>query len=148
MEENFENFLTNYFGPGYGEEIFGKWGSVIDEIRLYFEDDAVGGWSSCYFKFTWNDETRKNDANLRIFDLLLKIDIKNGADISKIVLLLCHVGAFEAVRVRESYFHYQNVPYLSYYYYVNKNSISTDIICTHEIEILEVNFHYKNFLSN
>ena len=101
MEENFENFLTNYFGPGYGEEISGKWESVFVEQRLYFEDGAVGGWSSYYCKLTWNDETLENDANLEIFDLLLKIDIKNGADLSKIVLSLCHNGAFEAVTVKK-----------------------------------------------
>ena len=101
MEENFENFLTNYFGPGYGEEISGKWESVFVEQRLYFEDGAVGGWSSYYCKTTWNESTLENDADLEIFDLLFEIDIKNGADESKIVGSLCQFGAFEAVKVRE-----------------------------------------------
>ena len=67
---------------------------------MYFEDGNVGGYSSWYCSKTWNDETLENEADLEIFDLLLKIDIKNGADTSKIVLWLCNYGAFEAVKVR------------------------------------------------
>ena len=52
---------------------------------------------------TWNDETLENDADLEIFDLLLKIDIKNGADTPKIVDWLCTYGAFAAVKVRKIY---------------------------------------------
>ena len=102
MKENFKNFLTNYFGPGYGEEISGKWESVFVEQRLYFEDGAVGGWSSYYCKTTWNESTLENEADLEIFDLLLKIDIKNGAEPTKIVFWLCGYGAFEVVKVRKS----------------------------------------------
>ena len=68
---------------------------------MYFEDGQPGGWSSFYCSETWNDETLENDADLEIFDLLLKIDNKNGADTSKIVLFLCGYGAFEAVKVRK-----------------------------------------------
>ena len=102
MEESFENFLSNYFGTDYDEEISEKSEAVIYEIETYFKDDCVGGWSSWYCKGTWNDENLENDADLQIFDLLLKIDIQNGADTSKIVLSLCFFGAFEAVKVRES----------------------------------------------
>ena len=101
MEENFENFLSNYFGTGYGEEISGKWEAFIYEIETNFKDGHVGGYSSYYCKVTWNDETLENDADLEIFDLLLKIDIKNGADSSKIVQGLCKDGAFEAVKVKK-----------------------------------------------
>ena len=73
---------------------------TIIEIDTYFKDGRVGGWSSFYCKKTWNDSTLENDANLEIFDLLLKMDIKNGADTSKIVDSLCLTGAFEAVKVR------------------------------------------------
>ena len=74
---------------------------IIREIDLYFEDVDVGGWSSYYCSKTWNDETLENDADLEIFDLLLKIDIKNGADHSKIVWNLYFHGAFEAVKVKK-----------------------------------------------
>ena len=53
-----------------------------------------------YCKKTWNDSTLENDADLEIFDLLLKIDIQNGVDSYKIVRNLCFYGAFEAVKVR------------------------------------------------
>ena len=113
MEENFENFLSNYFGASYDEEFSEKWRAVIFEIELCFKDVKIGGWSSCYCKETWNDETLENEADLEIFDLLLKIDIKNGADTSKIVLYLCMFGAFEAVKVRKSQFDFKNVPYFN-----------------------------------
>ena len=100
-KEKFDSFLSNYFGANYDKKISEKWRDIIRESERYFQDGAVGGWSSYYCKLTWNDETLENDANLEIFDLLLKIDIKNGADLSKIVLSLCHNGAFEAVTVKK-----------------------------------------------
>ena len=111
LEENFESFLSNYFGATYYEEVSENWGSVISEIRLYFDDGKVGGYSSWYCKNTWIDSTLENDANLEIFDLLLKIDTQNGADTSKIFECLCYYGAFEAVKVRKSWFGFQNVQY-------------------------------------
>ena len=111
MENKLKRFLSNYFGASYDEEVSEKWAAVIIEIRLYFEDGKLGGWSSFYCKVTWNDETLENEADLEIFDLLLKIDIKNGADTSKIVQNFCFNGAFEAVKVRKSWFDYQNVQY-------------------------------------
>ena len=101
FKEKFENYLLNYFGENYDGRIFKKCAAVIFEIDIYFKDGYVGGWSSCYCKATWNDSTLKNDANLEIFDLLLKIDIENGADTSKIVESLCSNCAFEAVKVRK-----------------------------------------------
>ena len=101
MKEKFGSFLSNYFGAGYDEEYSEKWDAVIIEIRMYFEVGKVGGWSSLYCKETWNDETLENDADLEIFELFLKIDIKNGADTSKIVKSLCNFGAFEAVKVKK-----------------------------------------------
>ena len=102
MEENFKIFLSNYFGDSYDEEVSEKWEVVIDEIEMYFKDGYVRGWSSGYCWRTWNDETLENEADLEIFDLLLKIDIKNGADKSKIVQNLCKDGAFEAVKVKKN----------------------------------------------
>ena len=99
MEEKFESFLSNYFGAGYDKEVYGKWGSIIFEIKLYLKQGWVRGWSSYYCQKTWNDSTLENEADLEIFDLLYKIDIKNGADSSKIIESLCCDGAFEAVKV-------------------------------------------------
>ena len=101
MEENFESFLSNYFGATYDQEVSVKWKIVISEIELYFKEGDVGGWSSLYCRVTWNDETLENEADLEIFEILFKIDIKNGADTSKIVQGLCAYGAFQAVKVRE-----------------------------------------------
>ena len=100
-KEKFDSFLSNYFGAGYDQKASNKWRDIIREIDLYFEDVDVGGWSSYYCSKTWNDETLENDADVEIFDLLLKIDIKNGADHSKIVWNLCFHGAFEAVKVKK-----------------------------------------------
>ena len=94
--EKFEIFLSTYFGASYVKANFDKWLSVVLEILFHL----IGGYSGCYCAVTWNDETLKNDANLEIFDLLYKIDIKNGADPSKIVHCLCIRGAFEAVKVK------------------------------------------------
>ena len=88
----------------YDKKVSKKWKDIIREIILYFKDGHFGGWSSYYCKKTWNDSTLENDADLEIFELLLKIDIRNGAHASKIVQQLCGYGAFEAVKVRKSYF--------------------------------------------
>ena len=70
---------------------------------MYFKDGYYGGWSLSYCRKTWNDSTLENEADLEIFDLLLEIDIINGADLSKIVESLCKNGAFEAVKVRTNF---------------------------------------------
>ena len=103
MDEKFGGFLENYFGASYDGEDSEKWAAVINEVEAYFNDSRVGGWSSWYCKTTWSYETLENEADLEIFDLLLKIDIKNGADTSKIVWNLCGYGAFEAVKVRNGF---------------------------------------------
>ena len=100
MKEKLGSFLSNYFDTSYDEEVSEKWAFVIVEIEIYYADGKVGGWSSLYCKWTWNDETLENEADLEIFDLLFKIDIKNKADRSKIVNILCYFGAFKAVKVR------------------------------------------------
>ena len=92
--------MTDYFGDHGDEEVSEQLKAVIFEIELYFQNRKIGGWSSNYCKLTWNNETLENEADLEIFDRFLKIDIKNGADFSKIVRNLCFVGAFEAVKVR------------------------------------------------
>ena len=101
LEEKLESFLSNYFGDSYDEKVSGEWRDIIREIEIYFEDGWVGGWSSLFCQITWNYWTLENEADLEIFDLLLKIDIQNGADTSKIVWSLCINGAFEAVKVRK-----------------------------------------------
>ena len=104
LEENFESFLSNYFDASYDQKETKKLRDIIREIKRYFKDGSVGGWSSLYCKVTWNDQTLENDADFEIFDILLKIDIQNGADQSKIVNSLCNYGAFETVKVGNSYF--------------------------------------------
>ena len=94
--------MSNYFGAGYDEEVSEKSNFFIWEMELYFEEGDAGGWSSYYCKVNWNDSTLENDADLEIFEILLKIDIKNGADTSKIVDSLCADGAFEAVKVKKA----------------------------------------------
>ena len=92
--------MSTYFEDDYHGRLPDDFTGILVEIEMYFKDDCVGGWSSYYCKKTWNDETLENAADLEIFDLLLNIDIKNGADSSKIVYSLCRNGAFEAVKVR------------------------------------------------
>ena len=98
--EAFKTFLSDYFGDHFDGRLSDQLDAVIVEIILSFEDSRVGGWSIYYCKVTWSDSNLETDADLEIFDLLLKIDIQNGADPSKIVNGLCNVGAFEAVKVR------------------------------------------------
>ena len=95
-----KTFLLTNFEDDYDERLPRNFGGIYNEIELYFKDGKVGGWSSWYCKMTWNDSTLENEADLEIFDLLFEIDIKNGADTSKIVDTLCSTGAFEAVKVR------------------------------------------------
>ena len=99
-DEWFKVFLTIYFGGNYDMRLFEKWEALIFEITLYLDDGQVGGWSGFYCQMTWNKMTLKSEADLKIFDLLLKIDIQNEFDTSKIVYSLCNDGAFEVVKVR------------------------------------------------
>ena len=99
LTRKFLSFLSNYFGDSYDENVYGKWKKIIWEIYRYCRDGHFGGWCSYYCSETWNDETLENDADFEIFDLLLKMDIQNGADTSKIVHSLCKYSAFEAVKV-------------------------------------------------
>ena len=92
--------MSTYFEDDYDGILLEDFVGIVHEIQIYFKDGRVGGWSSFYCKVTWNDETLENEADLQIFDLLLKIDIQNGADTSKIVYWLCVYGAFKAVKVR------------------------------------------------
>ena len=92
--------MSTFFGEDYDEKLDEQWKAIIAEIDMYFKDGEVGGWSSGYCMKTWKDETLQNEADLEIFDLLLKIDVQNGADTSKIVRSLCYNGAFAAVKVR------------------------------------------------
>ena len=112
LETNFDGFLSTYFGASYDQKVSKKWRDIIQEIRRYFEDRKVGGWSSFYCKKTWNDSTLENEADLKIFDLLLEIDIKNGADASKIVHSLCFYGAFEAVKVRNLFLFHEILSFI------------------------------------
>ena len=101
LERKLHSFLSNYFGASYDEKASNK-GVIAENRFVYFKDNNLGGWSSYYCIQTWNDSTLENEADLDIFDLFLKIDIKNGADTSKIVHSLCKEGAFEAVKVRKT----------------------------------------------
>ena len=87
------------FGQIYDENFFKIWEAILIETKLYLKRDWIGGWSSFYCKAAWNDSTLENDVNLDIFDLLLEIDKRNGANPSTIVLGLCNCGAFEAIKV-------------------------------------------------
>ena len=100
FKERFGDFLSNYFGENYDGRHFKIWEDVIFEIEIYFKDGYFGGWSSYYCRLCRNDSTLENDADLKIFYLLLEIDIQNGAATSRIVISLCLSCAFEAVKVR------------------------------------------------
>ena len=68
--------MSIYFGENHDVKLLKKWEDVIIEIEIYFKDGHVGGWSILYCRMTWNDETLENEADLEIFDLLLKIFVK------------------------------------------------------------------------
>ena len=114
-----KSFLLNYFGASYDEKVSKKWKDIFSELEMYLKDGHVGGWSSFYCKLTWNDSTLVNDADLEIFDLLFEIDIKNGAEASKLVQSLCVNGAFEAVKVRNGLLDFHD-----FFVIKNKRSIS------------------------
>ena len=116
MEKRCQTCLLNYFGSYYGEKVSKSWKGIIRENKMYFDDGFVGGWSSFYCSKIWNKSTLENDADLGIFDLLFEIDIKNGADPTKIANWLCFFGAFEALKVRNGFFNFHNFLNFSYCY--------------------------------
>ena len=95
----FEHFLSFYFGEYYDEKLWEEWEAILIEMRLYFQNDNVGGWSSVYCTETWNASTLENDADWNVFNILFKIDTENQANLSKIFSYLCHDGAFEIIKV-------------------------------------------------
>ena len=70
------------------------------ESGMIFKEGYPGGYSIIYCCAAWDEERLKSEADLAVFDLLFKIDIKNGADRTKILGRLCGFGAFGAVKVR------------------------------------------------
>ena len=71
---------------------------IKTEGERYFKYNL--GYSCCYCIMAWNENKLKNEADLALFDLLLEIDVKNGADTTTILKNICLVGAFGAVKVR------------------------------------------------
>ena len=103
FKEKFRNLISIYFGSNRDAGLLEKFEAVIFETVLYFKVGEEGGcrsWSGYYCKMSWNDVTLKNEADLEIFEILLKIDKQNGADTSIIFENVCYYGAFEAVKVR------------------------------------------------
>ena len=100
FKEKFRDFIFIYFGKNGDAGLFEKFEALIFETELYFKVGEEGGWSGYYCAKTWNDEALENEADLQIFDLLFEIDNKNGADSSIIFEVVCHFGAFEAIKVR------------------------------------------------
>ena len=98
FKETFRIFISIHFGSNRDAGLLEKFEAIIFE--LYFKVGEEGGWSGYYCKMAWNDETLKNEADLEIFYLLFKIDIKNGANTSVIVESVCHYGAFDVLKVR------------------------------------------------
>ena len=73
------------------------------ESETYFKEMKVGGYSSFYCKLALDENRLKNDADLDLFELLFQIDLENGADRTKVLNILCHFGAFGAVKVRANW---------------------------------------------
>jgi len=90
--------LLNYFGEYYDGQLWETWVAIVIEMRVYFQNDNVGGWSSAYCSKTLNTLTLENDADPDVFNLLFRIDSENKADLSKIFSYLCHDGAFEIIK--------------------------------------------------
>ena len=87
---NFSNYFSN------GSAIITNLFHSLDSV--YFGDKCIGGWSIWYCLKASNDLV--NEVDFEIFDLLFEIDIKNGADHSKIVHHLFYYGRIDAVKVR------------------------------------------------
>ena len=95
-----KEFFREYFGTAFDEKKVGVLEGIKIEGLMYFKEGKVGGYSSCYCKMAWDKKRLKCDADLSVFDLLLEIDVKNGADTTKILNNLCKGGAFGAAKVR------------------------------------------------
>ena len=94
-----KNFYRIILAPVIAQKILKNGKILLEKYECISKMVKLGGWSSYYCKKTWNNSTSKNEADLKIFELLLEIDIQNGADTSKIAENLRYDGAFEAVKV-------------------------------------------------
>ena len=92
-----EDYFLEYFGSFENENI-GVLDGIKYESRLYFKFRTPGGYCSLYCNMALDEENLKNDADLSLFDLLLQIDIENGAEPTKILNSICLNGAFGAVK--------------------------------------------------
>ena len=92
-----------YFGSGFEKEKIEGLEEIKLESELYLKENKAGGYSSWYCNMAWDEERLKCDADLALFDLLFQIDLKNGADRTKILSSLCNYGAFGVVKVRANW---------------------------------------------
>ena len=77
---------------------------VITEINLYFDEGSQvapggAGYSGYYLAKALDKERLENDASTDIFRRLLLLDTKNGANMSRIVRLVCMKAAFKQLKV-------------------------------------------------
>ena len=70
------------------------------EISMYESDGKMGGFSTQYLNRKWDDFKMRSTAKTEIFEQLLEIDIKNGADISRILFYVCSSGNFELLKLK------------------------------------------------
>ena len=69
------------------------------ETDMYFCEHQSGGYSAFYVISCWNNRKFENEADSNLFMKLVILDIKNGADPSKLIYKTCQAGAFHLLNV-------------------------------------------------
>ena len=79
---------------------------LLFEFIMYFDegsnetlDSGLGGYSAFYCTKAHDTETLEYDASTAIFQTLLLLDSKNGANRSRIVRQVCKSSAFKILQV-------------------------------------------------
>ena len=71
------------------------------ETELYFKDGHVGGYSTDYLEEKWNKVDLKCQADSCLFREIFEMDIRNGADPTKLFYFtVCFNGGWSVLKVK------------------------------------------------
>ena len=82
------------------------------ETKLYFKDSYSGGYSTGYLRFTWKEIDLKCEADSTLFREIFEMDIRNGAEPTKLLLYVCLYGGWSILKVKLTFSDFKLIRHL------------------------------------